>query len=57
VLDTLLAVTDFMRGAPPAPWWHYTAERKRRGLGTVAPPVSTPVQATAARRPARPADT
>lgn len=30
VLDTFLAATDFMRGAPPAPWWHYTAERKRR---------------------------
>jgi hypothetical protein len=29
VLDTFLAVVDFMRGAPPAPWWHYTAERKR----------------------------
>ncbi len=30
VLDTFLAATDFMRGAPPNPWWHYTAERKRR---------------------------
>lgn len=30
VLDTFLAVTDFMRGAPPAPWWHYTAGRKQR---------------------------
>lgn len=30
VLDTFLAVTDFMRGAPPAPWWHYTADRKQR---------------------------
>ncbi len=29
VLDTFLAVTDFMRGAPPAPWWVYTARRKR----------------------------
>ena len=29
VLDTFLAVTDFMRGAPPAPWWTYTAQRKR----------------------------
>ena len=28
VLDTFLAATDFMRGAPPAPWWHYTAQRK-----------------------------
>lgn len=28
VLDTLMAITDFMRGAAPAPWWHYTAQRK-----------------------------
>lgn len=29
VLDTFMAATDFMRGAAPAPWWAYTAERKR----------------------------
>jgi len=29
VLDTFIAAVDFMRGAAPAPWWHYTAERKR----------------------------
>ena len=28
VLDTFMAATDFMSGAPPAPWWHYTAQRK-----------------------------
>ena len=28
VLDTLLAVVDFMHGAPPAPWWAYTKQRK-----------------------------
>jgi hypothetical protein len=28
VLDTFMAVTDFMRGAPAAPWWRYTAQRK-----------------------------
>lgn len=28
VLDTFMAAVDFMRGAPGAPWWHYTAERK-----------------------------
>ncbi len=28
VLDTFMAVADFMRGAPAAPWWNYTAERK-----------------------------
>ena len=30
VLDTFMAATDFMAGAPPRPWWTYTAERKRR---------------------------
>ena len=29
VLDTFMAIVDFMHGAPPRPWWHYTAERKR----------------------------
>ncbi len=29
VLDTLMAITDFMRGAAAAPWWAYTARRKR----------------------------
>ncbi len=28
VLDTFMAATDFMRGAPAAPWWHYTSQRK-----------------------------
>jgi hypothetical protein len=28
VLDTFMAATDFMRGAPAAPWWKYTSERK-----------------------------
>lgn len=28
VLDTFLAIADFMRGAPAAPWWDYTAQRK-----------------------------
>lgn len=28
VLDTFMAATDFMRGAKPAPWWAYTAQRK-----------------------------
>ena len=28
VLDSFMAVTDFMRGAGAAPWWHYTAQRK-----------------------------
>ena len=29
VLDTFMAATDFMRGAPPRPWWHYTRQRKQ----------------------------
>jgi hypothetical protein len=29
VLDTFLAIVDFMGGAPPTPWWHYTRGRKR----------------------------
>jgi hypothetical protein len=29
VLDTFMAITDFMRGAAAAPWWAYTAQRKR----------------------------
>jgi len=28
VLDTFMAITDFMRGAAPASWWTYTAQRK-----------------------------
>ena len=32
VLDTFLAITDFMRGAAPAPWWAYTARRKAQTL-------------------------
>lgn len=28
VLDTFMAATDFMAGAQPAPWWHYTPRRK-----------------------------
>ena len=34
VLDTFMAATDFMRGAAPAPWWAYTAQRKQL-YGTV----------------------
>jgi hypothetical protein len=29
VLDVFLSAVRFMEGAPPHPWWHYTAERKR----------------------------
>lgn len=30
VLDTFMAAADFMGGAAPLPWWHYTAQRKAR---------------------------
>ncbi len=28
VLDTFMAAVDFMNGAPAAPWWTYTPQRK-----------------------------
>jgi hypothetical protein len=28
VLDTFISAVRFMEGAPPRPWWHYTAGRK-----------------------------
>ena len=30
VLDIFLSAVDFMHGAPPAPWWHYSALRKEK---------------------------
>lgn len=29
VLDTFMAIVDFMHGAAPQPWWAYTAQRKQ----------------------------
>jgi hypothetical protein len=29
LLDTFIAITRFMAGEPPLPWWRYTKERKR----------------------------
>lgn len=29
VLDTFLSVADFLNGGEAAPWWHFTAQRKR----------------------------
>ena len=37
LLDVLIAVTRFMSGEPPRPWWSYTAERKAR-LGITGGP-------------------
>ena len=30
VLDTFIAAVDFMNGAQPKPWWHYTSQRKNK---------------------------
>lgn len=30
VLDVFIAITRFMNGEAPKPWWAYTAERKRK---------------------------
>jgi hypothetical protein len=30
VIDVFIATTRFVGGEPAKPWWHYTAERKRR---------------------------
>jgi hypothetical protein len=30
VLDTFIAAVRFADGGPALPWWHHTAERKRR---------------------------
>jgi hypothetical protein len=32
VLDTYMAVVDFMNGAKARPWWHYTPIRKSLNL-------------------------
>ncbi|MES2017776.1 MAG: helix-hairpin-helix domain-containing protein [Pseudomonadota bacterium] len=29
VLDVFMSVTDFLSGGPAAPWWDFTAQRKR----------------------------
>ncbi len=30
LLDVFISVADFMNGASPRPWWHYTVERKKK---------------------------
>ena len=30
VLDVFMSVTAFLAGGAPAPWWHFTEQRKRR---------------------------
>jgi len=34
LLDVFIAVTRFMSGEPPRPWWSYTSERKARLAAT-----------------------
>jgi len=36
VLDTLMAVIDFMEGGEPRPWWSFTTERKQRYGSTLS---------------------
>ena len=50
VLDSFMAATDFMRGASPAPWWRYTAQRKARygQLGAHGSVLDAAAQATPA---------
>lgn len=38
VLDTLISVVRFVDGAPPEPWWAYTAERKALLCALDTPP-------------------
>ena len=47
VLDVFMSVADFLDGAAPAPWWHYTVQRKQRYGQVDAPgtPASAPVRA------------
>ncbi|WP_372017083.1 helix-hairpin-helix domain-containing protein [Pseudoxanthomonas sp. 10H] len=42
VLDVFMSVADFLDGAEPAAWWHYTAQRKQRygQLDGPLPPAS-----------------
>ena len=43
VLDTFMAIVDFMEGGPPRPWWHFTALRKERhGVLHLDSPLTTP---------------
>ena len=37
VIDVFLAAVDFMEGADAAPWWNYTAERKKHLQGVHSP--------------------
>jgi Pathogenicity locus len=56
VLDTFLAVVDFMGGAPAAPWWHYTQGRKARfgSLPGVFGPGAVTAAGSSSRMPADP---
>lgn len=47
VLDTCLAVADFMGGAPARPWWHYTEVRKAH---PATPPALARFSGAAPRR-------
>jgi pathogenicity locus Cdd1 protein len=36
VLDVFISAVRFAEGEPARPWWHYTAERKRRYAAVTA---------------------
>jgi hypothetical protein len=40
VLDTFISAVRFMDGAPPRPWWKYTAERKRTLAKRATPAIA-----------------
>ena len=50
VLDVFMSVADFLDGAEPAAWWHYTARRKQQHGQLEAP---LPPGPSAARTPRR----
>lgn len=42
VLDTFMAIIDFMEGGAPRPWWSFTAQRKQQhGVLHLDSPVSS----------------
>jgi hypothetical protein len=50
ILDTFMAVIDFMEGGEARPWWLFTAERKRRYAQTLLSEQSSRVAESQAYR-------
>ncbi len=52
VLDTFMAIIDFMEGGAPRPWWHFTALRKQQhGVLHLDSPVAGAAWEPARARP------